>query len=184
MVFKSKYAMLKNERKKWAALMRHQPGHVTLSDLWTPPICPARAGSSRRSCRWPAPAGSATPGWSPVWGRCCWRWARKRCRSAAWSPAGTRHTHQHVFWPGHTPRCSEPHLVEHVPLAAQVQVRQDPRRPAAAHGEAGLRDAGRHQRGLPFAQTREQVRELGEASCGRWRRKRDEHEWQQMNCVC
>lgn len=78
--------------------MHHKLGHVTLSDLWTPPICPARAGSSHRSCRWPALAGSATLGWSPVWGRCCWRWARKRCRSAAWAPAGTRHTHQHVFW--------------------------------------------------------------------------------------
>lgn len=69
--------------------------------------------------------------------------------------------------PRQTPSCcSEPHLVKHVSLAAQVQVRQDPRRPAAAHGKAGLRDAGRHQRGLPFTQTREQMRELCETTCG------------------
>ncbi len=58
------------------------------------------------------------------------------------------------------------HLVEHVSLAAQVQVWQDPGRPAAADGDTGLRDAGRHRRGLPFTQTREQVRERHEPTCG------------------
>lgn len=56
------------------------------------------------------------------------------------------------------------YLVQDVPLAAQVQVRQDPGGSGAADGEAGLGDAGRNQEGLPLAQTREELGEAQEAT--------------------
>lgn len=54
------------------------------------------------------------------------------------------------------------HLVEDIPLAAQVQVRQNTGRPDVGDGQTGLRDAGRNQGGLPLTETRKKVRELGE----------------------
>lgn len=54
------------------------------------------------------------------------------------------------------------HLVEDVPLAAQVQVRQNTGWPDVGDGQAGLRDAGRNQGGLPLTETRKKVRELRE----------------------
>lgn len=52
------------------------------------------------------------------------------------------------------------YLVEDIPLAAQVQVRQDPGRSDVGDGQAGLGDAGGDQGGLPLTQTRKQVGEL------------------------
>lgn len=56
------------------------------------------------------------------------------------------------------------YLVQDVPLAAQVQVGQDPGGTGAADREAGLGDAGRNQKGLPLAQTRKEPGELQEAT--------------------
>ena len=56
------------------------------------------------------------------------------------------------------------YLVEDVSLAAQVQVRQDAGRSHVGHRQAGLRDTGGHQGGLPLTQTRKQVRELTETT--------------------
>lgn len=69
-----------------------ESARVTVSDLWTPPIGPTRAGSSHRTSHWQGLSGSGTLGWSPVWGRCCWRWGRRRCRSAASDPGEKTHT--------------------------------------------------------------------------------------------
>lgn len=56
------------------------------------------------------------------------------------------------------------YLVEDVSLAAQVQVRQDAGRPHVGDRQAGLRDAGGNQSGLPLTETRKQVGELGETT--------------------
>lgn len=55
------------------------------------------------------------------------------------------------------------YLVQDIPLAAQVQVRQDPGRSHTGDREAGLGDAGRDQEGLPLTQTRKELGELQEA---------------------
>ena len=56
------------------------------------------------------------------------------------------------------------YLVEHVSLAAQVEVRQDAGGPYVGDGQAGLGDTGRHQCRLALTQAREVVGELCEST--------------------
>lgn len=60
--------------------------------------------------------------------------------------------------------CTLWYLVEDVPLAAEIQVRQDPRGSDIGDRQAWLRDAGGDQQGLSLTETRKQMGELQETT--------------------
>lgn len=60
--------------------------------------------------------------------------------------------------------CTLWYLVKDVPLAAEIQVRQDPGGSDVGDRQAGLRDTGGDQGGLPLTETRKQMGELQETT--------------------